>query len=332
MVISEMLLIVCLLTLLVASLLALARICLLVATVQGESMAPTLQSGERVLAWRLWPTLRLREGQIILVAQEMGPQVAPYIKRIIALRGEICTLSPRSGMETNEQTSGGLEEKTWHIPPGYVFVCGDNQENSIDSRTWGPLPRQRIQGIVLIKLPRQRLSPTTNHVESLPQQGPQHGELAPSFSAQTINGEYFTQHTYRGQAIMLIFIGTDYVSRKNMPIYQTFCTDLSDIGIRSIFVCNAHQEEAKAFSAEMQITQPLLIAPRKQNPFFKDYMMDIAPTYCLIDEESIVRAAGLASQLLFSNGENVARYMGFKTRFTPKNAPSTLVPDHIGRQ
>ncbi len=332
MVISEILLIVCLLTLFVASLLALARICLLVATVQGDSMAPTLQSGERVLAWRLWPTLRLREGQIILVAQEIGPQVAPYIKRIIALHGEICTLSPRSGMETNESTSGDLEEKTWRIPPGHVFVCGDNQGNSIDSRTWGPLSRQRILGIVLMKLPHQRLSSTTNRVESLPQQGPQHGEPAPSFSAQTINGEYFTQHTYRGQAIMLIFIGKDYVSRKNMPIYQTFCNDVNDIGIRSLFVCDMHQEDAEALSAEMQVTQPLLIAPREQNPFFKDYKMDIAPTYCLIDEESIVRAAGLASQLLFSHVENVSRYMGFKSRFIPKNAPSMLVADHIERQ
>jgi len=312
----------------VVSLLTLTRICLLVATVQGDSMAPTLLSGERVLAWRLLPTLRLREGQVVLVAQEQQARTIPYIKRIIALEGEICTTSPRAERETDEPTNGGFKEKTWHIPPGHVFVCGDNQASSVDSRIWGPLPRRRILGIVLMKLPGRTLSPPSKHVKALPQQGPQRGKQAPPFQAHTMNGICVTQHTYRGEAILLIFIGRDYASRRSMPTYQTFFNNLNPLGIKGVFVCNADKEDILTFSIEMQVTQPIIIAPGKQNPFFKDYQIDIVPAYCLIDEKGFVRATGPASLALFSNVANVARYMGF----TSESKSNTLTLDGAKEQ
>jgi len=90
-------------------------------TVDGDSMEPTLRSGDRVLV-DLW-TYRNRppeQGDVVLIR---GPGSVRMVKRI----------SPTGS------------------PPGFVYVLGDNYENSQDSRKFGPIPREAVLGRVLLR-------------------------------------------------------------------------------------------------------------------------------------------------------------------------------------
>lgn len=127
----------------------LARRAFVVVKVEQESMFPTLQAGDRVLAIRHLPVHWLRKGQVVLVS--VGSEEVFFVKRVVALSGETFWASV-----VEQDSSGQLitVERAWHIPPGYFFVCGDNASRSTDSRVWGPLPYNSLRGIVFLHLPQ----------------------------------------------------------------------------------------------------------------------------------------------------------------------------------
>jgi signal peptidase I len=84
-----------------------------------------------------------------------------FIKRVIAVEGQ--TVEVRSKQVYVDGRPWDDPHATWApghgqsdnsgpftVPPGHVFVMGDNRDQSYDSRFWGPVPIADIKGQALV--------------------------------------------------------------------------------------------------------------------------------------------------------------------------------------
>lgn len=124
--------------------------------VDGLSMLPTLQDGEFVLVNRL--AYKLGEparGDIIVFRSTTQPDL-DLIKRVIGLPGDDVHVSDRkvhiNGAALKEPYINAKPRYTgeWSVPDGYLFVLGDNRNDSSDSHAWGLLPVQNVIGKALV--------------------------------------------------------------------------------------------------------------------------------------------------------------------------------------
>ncbi len=120
--------------------------------VDGTSMTPTLQNGEFVLVNRLAYQLGSpSRGDIIVFRSKDQPDL-DLIKRIIGIPGDTITIGgDRVAVNGTTLTEPYImAEPTysghWTVPKGYLFVLGDNRNNSEDSHVWGLLPQQNVIG------------------------------------------------------------------------------------------------------------------------------------------------------------------------------------------
>ena len=129
--------------------------------VDGLSMVPTLQNGEFVLVNRLAYRLGTPTRGDIVVFRSVNQPDLDLIKRVIGTPGDDVTIGDArvivNGVALIEPYINAEPRYTghWSVPAGYLFVLGDNRNDSSDSHAWGLLPIGNVIGkAVLIYWPQ----------------------------------------------------------------------------------------------------------------------------------------------------------------------------------
>ena len=124
--------------------------------VDGSSMLPTLHDGEFVLVNKLaYHTGSPARGDII-VFQSITEKNLDLIKRVIGLPGDQIVIGGSkvtiNGQLLDEQYIAAEPNYSgmWTVPAGYLFVLGDNRNDSSDSHAWGYLPTRNVIGQALL--------------------------------------------------------------------------------------------------------------------------------------------------------------------------------------
>ncbi len=143
--------------------------------IPSGSMLETLQINDRVLVNKLSYRLHdVNRGDVVVFEKPplASGDINDLIKRVIALPGETLTLVdgevyingtrldepyilgklslPERDIIPNCDGAPGPDRCT--IPPGFVFVMGDNRTGSSDSRTFGPIEESSIVGRAFLKV------------------------------------------------------------------------------------------------------------------------------------------------------------------------------------
>jgi signal peptidase I len=127
--------------------------------VVGNSMYPTLHDSDRLIAFKLPLYFTDPKPGDIVILSAPDSENKDYIKRVIAVEGDIVQISDGkiyvNGVQIEENYLTGDEythiysENYWIIPEGEVFVLGDNRAEgaSKDSRYFGTVKIEDIKGI-----------------------------------------------------------------------------------------------------------------------------------------------------------------------------------------
>ncbi|HVN87897.1 MAG TPA: signal peptidase I [Candidatus Binatia bacterium] len=151
--------------------------------IPSGSMLPTLQIGDHILVNKLAYGLRVpvphwsnwdSDGKVlvrfglpqpgdVIVFVYPADRSKDFIKRVVGLPGDVVEIRhkrvfvngvPRDDPHAyfadgfNEVTGGTPRDElaAFAVPPGHLFVMGDNRDRSYDSRFWGFVPLEDIKG------------------------------------------------------------------------------------------------------------------------------------------------------------------------------------------
>ncbi len=121
--------------------------------VEGTAMKPAFNNGDKILIDKSWNDLN--RGDVISFLYPKD-RTKWYIKRIIGLPGEIIEIREGKVYINGEVLDEPYIDESYNqakanfsprkVPEYQYFVMGDNRDNSSDSRYWGTVDKELIQG------------------------------------------------------------------------------------------------------------------------------------------------------------------------------------------
>jgi len=135
--------------------------------IRQQSMETTLEPDQYVLVDKLTPRFDpYNRGDIVVFdpPEDWGEANTPFIKRVIGEPGDTVEIRDDGLVYINgvaltepylyseevggepQPTTPPLEQSKWTVPEGDLFLMGDHRANSADSRTFGPVPIDRVVG------------------------------------------------------------------------------------------------------------------------------------------------------------------------------------------
>lgn len=125
--------------------------------VPSGSMLPTIEIGDHVICNRMYYRSHNPQREDIIIFQNSKDENKDYIKRIVGIPGDTIELRQNTlfvnGRAVDEPYAqyihnGPMPQSygPYFIPENQYFVMGDNRNNSKDSRYYGTIERECIQG------------------------------------------------------------------------------------------------------------------------------------------------------------------------------------------
>ena len=148
--------------------------------IPSGSMLPTLQIGDHILVNKFVygprleiPLTQVSLGQLpglrkprpgdVVVFVYPNDRSKDFIKRVVAVEGQTVEVrgrrllvdgkpadDPHASWSSRREGGQGDDMRPFAVPPGHVFVMGDNRDQSYDSRFWGPVPMSDLKGLATV--------------------------------------------------------------------------------------------------------------------------------------------------------------------------------------
>ncbi|HUP59905.1 MAG TPA: signal peptidase I [Thermoanaerobaculia bacterium] len=135
-------------------------------SIPSESMSPMLQPGDQIVVTRYFGA-EPRRGDVIVFESPVASDEL-VVKRVVGLPGDLVDARlgrVRIGGHTLPEpyvlraaATGAIDAQL--VPHDAYFVLGDNRDESLDSRSWGVVPRESIVGRARMVLWSSRVAAT----------------------------------------------------------------------------------------------------------------------------------------------------------------------------